>query len=84
GTIDWQISYNIKYATRLFAFTDYSDFQSDWEHTISFEINRFLSTQLYFHLRYDSQTPRIEDSKWHLWQVKEILSFGFSYKFATV
>ena len=84
GTIDWQITYNVKYSTRLFAFTDYGNFQSDWEHTLSFEINRFLSTQLYFHLRYDSQTPKIEGSKWHDWQMKEILSFGFAYKFATV
>lgn len=84
GTINWQLTYNIKYATRLFAFSDYNYFQSDWEHTLSFDINRFLSTQLYLHLRYDSQTPRLEDSRWHTWQVKEILSFGFSYKFATV
>lgn len=84
GTINWQMTYNIKYSTRLFAFSDYNYFQSDWEHTLSFDINRFLSTQLYLHLRYDSQTPRIEDSRWHTWQVKEILSFGFSYKFATV
>ena len=69
--------------SRLFVFTDYTYLQSDWENTISFDINRFLSTQLYVHVRYDSSTPRLEDSKWHTWQIKEILSLGFSYKFAT-
>lgn len=79
--LKWQIAYNIAYASRLFAFTDYSYFQSDWEHTIDFAINRYLSTRLYLHMRYDTQTPRIPDSKWHKFQFKEILSIGFNYTF---
>lgn len=79
----WNITWNISYTTRLFAFTDYRFAQGDWENTFNFAINRFLSTQLYVHLRYDSRTSRpSQDSNWHLWQLKEILSFGFSYKFA--
>lgn len=79
----WNMTWNISYTTRLFAFTDYQFAQGDWENTFNFAINRFLSTQLYVHLRYDSRTSRPEPgSDWHLWQLKEILSFGFSYKFA--
>ena len=55
--------------------------KSDLENTLSFAINRFLSTQINVHLRYDSSTPRIEGSKWHKLQLKEILSFGFAYNF---
>lgn len=81
--LGWKLTSNITLASRLFIFTDYTYLQGDWENTISFDINRFLSTQLYVHLRYDSSTPRIENSRWHVWQIKEILSLGFSYKFAT-
>lgn len=79
----WNLTYNITYNSRLTAFTDYSYLQADWEHTLSFNINRFLSTQIYVHMRYDTQSPRIDDSRWHKFQLKEILSFGFSYTFKT-
>lgn len=80
-TLMWKIAYNIVYNSRLFAFTDYDYFQTDWEHTIDFNINRFLSTRLYVHMRYDTETPYIADSEWHKFQLKEIFSFGFSYHF---
>lgn len=80
----WKMAKNVSWTSRLFVFTDYSYLQGDWENTFSFDINRFLSTQLYLHLRYDSSTPRIATTRWHTWQLKEILSFGFSYTFATV
>lgn len=83
GKLTWHIAYNITLSSRLYVFSDYSYVQGDLENTLSFTINRFLSTQIYAHLRYDSQTPRLSDSRWHKWQLKEILSFGFAYKFAT-
>lgn len=79
----WKMAYNITYSSRLYAFSDYGYVQGDWENTFSFDINRYLSTQFYVHLRYDSQTKRIEDSRWHKWQLREVLSFGLSYKFST-
>lgn len=78
----WNIGYNVVYHTRLFAFTDYSYLQADWEHTIDFNINRFMSARIFAHLRYDSQASELPDSKWHRWQVKEIISIGFSYRFS--
>lgn len=80
----WNIAYNITLTSRLTAFTDYSYVQGDWENTLAFTINKFLSTQIYAHLRYDSQGSRFEDSHWRKWQIKEILSFGFAYKIGTI
>lgn len=80
----WKPAYNITYTSRLYVFTDYNYLQGDWEHTISFAVNRYLSTQIYAHLRYDTSTTKLENTKWHTWQLKEILSFGLTYKFATV
>ena len=80
----WQIAYNISFKSRLVTFSDYHYFQADWENTVNFDINRFLSTQLYVYARYDSSTPPVADSKWHKLQLKEILSLGFTYKFSTL
>ena len=77
--LKWNIAHNISFASRLFAFSDYSYFQGDWENTLAFNINRFLSTQINVNLRYDTSVP--SDVDWHRLQLKEILSFGFSYNF---
>ena len=80
----WQMCGNISYRSRLFVFTDYSYAQSDWENTFMFTINRFLTTQIYVHARYDSKTPVSAENSWHKVQLKEILSFGFTYKFSSL
>ena len=81
GKLQWQMCDNISLRSRLFVFSDYDYIQSDWENTLQFTINRFLSTQIYVHMRYDSSSPVIEDTDWHKLQLKEILSIGFTYKF---
>ena len=78
----WQASSNVSMRTRLFAFTDYNYFQGNVETTWDFAINKFLSTQIYANLRYDSSSD-FNASKWHHWMLKEILSFGLSYSFST-
>lgn len=80
-TVDWNITGNISYRTRLFAFSDYRNYHHDWENTLSFTINRFLSTQIYANLRYDTSGHSL--NRWGHWMLKEILSFGFSYAFST-
>lgn len=82
--IYWKVAYNIYLRSRLYGFSDYESVQADWENTIVFEINKFLTTQLFMHARYDTRTARLEDSKWHKLQFKEILSIGFAYKFSSL
>ena len=81
-TFRWKMTYNIEYFSRMFIFTNYEYLQGDWEHTVSFNINKYLSTRLYAHLRYQSDAKKIEDTRWNKWQLKEILSIGFSYRFS--
>lgn len=78
----WAASKAVSMRTRLFAFTDYSYIQGNVETTWDFAINKFLSTQIYVNLRYDSSSD-FNASKWHHWMLKEILSFGLSYSFST-
>ncbi len=80
----WKLAYNISFRSRLFSFSDYSQIQADWENTLMFEINRFLTTQIYAHMRYDSRGVRAEGTKWKKLQIKEILSIGFAYKFSSI
>lgn len=81
--IKWNLAKNITYSSRLFFFTNYHYVLGDWENDLEFSINRYLSTRIFAHLRYDSSVEPAQDSKWKLWQFKEILSFGLSYKFST-
>ena len=80
----WEIMWNITYTSRFFVFTDYDYLQADWENTFNFSFNRYLSTQLYIHPRFDSSRSKVEGTKWHKWQLKEILSFGLQYQFKTI
>lgn len=81
-TLQWQLAQNISWRSRLFLFTNYDEFQGDWENTFNFSINKFLSTQIYLHMRYDTATEAAS-AHWRHWMLKEILSFGFRYAFST-
>ncbi len=78
----WNIMWNINYTSRFFVFTDYDYLQADWENTFNFSFNRYLSTQLYIHPRFDTSRSKVDG--WHKWQLKEILSFGLQYQFKTI
>lgn len=82
-TLTWKIFDNVSYRTRLFLFTDYSDFLGDWQNTLDFKFNKFFSTQIYANLRYDSSVDETVAPKWKKWMLKEILSVGLSYTFST-
>lgn len=80
----WKITDNITFRSRVFVFTNYDYLQADWENTLGMDINRYLTTQIYVHARYDTSTPPCSNPDWHKLQLKEILSFGVAYKFSTI
>lgn len=82
ANLTWKIWNNISWKSRLFLFTNYKNFTADWENTFNFQITRFLSTQLYVYPRFDS-TSDFNATRWHHWMLKEILSIGITYTFAT-
>ena len=75
----WTPIKNVTWKARLYAFTDYSRTTIEWENTINFKVNDFLSTQLFLYPRFDDGVVR-QDNHSYL-QFKEYLSLSFNYKF---
>ena len=77
----WKFNDMLSWKTRLFLFTNYDYFLADWENTLNFQFNKYLSTQIFLHPRFDSSSEM--KNNWNHWMLHEILSFGISYTFAT-
>lgn len=77
--LTWQILDNIKWKTRLWGYTTYERSEIEWENTISFQFNRYISTNLFLYPRFDDGVSRDGDDSY--WQFKEFMSIGFTYSF---
>mgnify|MGYP002615553814 FL=1 len=77
--LSWQIADNIKWKTRLWGYTTYKRAEIEWENTITFQFNRYISTNIFLYPRFDDGVKRKDDDSY--WQFKEFMSVGFSYSF---
>lgn len=81
-TVDlaWTFSDLIKWKTRLYGFTSYDRAEIEWENTISFQLNKYISSNIFIYPRFDDAASKRDDSHGY-WQLKEYASIGFSYSF---
>ncbi|MBR4962513.1 MAG: DUF3078 domain-containing protein, partial [Muribaculaceae bacterium] len=79
GTFKWEFYPNLTWTSRVFYFTDYKSALADIETGLNFVFNRFFSTRIYLQARFDDSIEANKDKKYM--QFKELLSFGFNYKF---
>lgn len=80
-TVDltWTFTDMIKWQTRLYGYTTYKRSEVEWENTLSFQFNRWISSQLFVYPRFDDGGEA--DNHHGYLQLKEYLSLGFTYSF---
>jgi len=78
ANMTWKIRPNITYVSKLEYFTTYESVKISWENTFEFRLNRYLSTKLFLHPRYDDAVTLTEDNDTYF-QFKEMLTFGLAY-----
>lgn len=71
--LDWKMGDNVSWSSRLYCFTSYTSVLVEFENTLNFNISRFFSARIYAY-------PRFDDSRDSKIQIKEMLTFGFSYQ----
>lgn len=76
----WNPLREISLYTLFYTYTNYRMIELDLEVTCDFIINRFLSTRLTLHPRYDSSRIADGDERAKI-QFKEFVSIGFAHKF---
>ena len=78
ANVDWKITSNISYIGKLEYFTTYERVNISWENTFNMKLNRYLSTKIFIHPRFDDGVTLTADNKTYF-QFKEMLTFGLAY-----
>ena len=78
GKLNWKLSQNITWSSKMDYFTTYEKVVISWENTFDFKVSRYLSTTLFIHPRFDDGVTLTEDNRSYF-QFKEMLTFGLSY-----
>lgn len=83
--INWKLEIwkNINWQSRMYFFTNYSYVNYEWENTVNFTINRYMSTKLFLYPRIDTSrdfSNGVEGRSKHF-MFKEWLSLGLNYNF---
>ena len=77
ATLKWKMFQFLMWESRLSYTTNYEKVLAEWENTFTFVVNKYLSTKLFVHGRFDDGVKRKEGTSY--FQVQEILSFGLNY-----
>ncbi len=77
-----KIAKDLTWRSRFYFFTSYKYTESELENALSFQFNKYLSTELYTLWRFDdNRNPSFKDDNLGYFQFKEYFTFGLSYNF---
>lgn len=76
-TLKWSVARCLLWDSRLSYTTNYEKVLAEWENTFTFVLNKYFSTKLFVHVRFDDSVNRKEDESF--FQLKELMSLGFNY-----
>lgn len=77
-TLTWDLRYNIRWMTHVYAFTNYKTALLEWTNSFDFSFSNYFSARVYLDMRFDNSVAK--DPRLGYLQIKELLSIGFSYK----
>ena len=77
-TLTWNLRYNITWMSHVYAFTNYKTALVEWTNSFDFSFSNYFSARVYLDMRYDNSVAK--DPRLGYFQIKELLSIGFSYK----
>ncbi len=77
-TLTWDLRYNIRWMSHIYAFTNYKTALIEWTNAFDFSFSSLFSARVYLDMRFDNSVA--PDPKLGYLQLKELLSIGFSYK----
>lgn len=81
--LDWNFSSALNWTSRLFYNTSYKHVEVEFDNTLSYTFNQFLSLRLTLNTRFDDSVILPEDKPKNfknLLQYNQLLSVGFAYK----
>ena len=76
--VSWKFSPLISLKSRLYAYTTYHRTEVEWENTLTFQLSKFISTQLFVYPRFDDSAAKRDDT-YGYFQLKEYWSLGFTF-----
>jgi hypothetical protein len=76
----WPIAKNVLWTSRLYWFSNLSLTSIDWQNTLGFTINKYLTTTLFVHPVYDDRSLQWRGKHGYL-RMEENLAVGFTYNF---
>lgn len=77
----WVPVKNLTWEGRMYLFSNYGYVQWEWENTITFTFNKYISTKLFLHPRYDDSSEKYANENGSYFMFKEFLSLGLDYVF---
>lgn len=78
ATLKWIVLNGLTWESRFSYTTNYEQVLSEWENTFTFAFNKYFSTKLFVHTRFDDSVSKANPDDSYF-QLQELLSFGVSY-----